>query len=219
MNPTTFSGNAAISAGWNTFKRNPVFFVCAWVLLFAATGVVDFLRMNVKENIAASFLGLVVSIAVSILVNVAQTNVALRASESPESVGYRDLWAPQYLLPFALLLVLLGVLTVLGLLCLIIPGIIISLLFLFSSFRVIDVKASVFDAMRQSARMTKGNLGGLFLFMLALIGINILGLLALVVGLLVSIPVSALALAHAYQMLKAKADVVAPPIMEPLTTG
>ena len=59
--------------------------------------------------------------------------------------------------------------------------------------------------MKESRRITRGHKWQLFGFLLMLVLINLLGLLAFVVGLFVSIPVSSLAFAHAYRLLSGKA--------------
>jgi uncharacterized membrane protein len=53
--------------------------------------------------------------------------------------------------------------------------------------------------------LTKGNRWKLFQLSLALLLLNILGLLALLVGLFVTIPVSFIAMVHAYRALKGEA--------------
>ena len=65
-------------------------------------------------------------------------------------------------------------------------------------------EGEIIGSIRRSTTLTRDRIGHLFLFVLALIGINILGLLVLVVGLLVSVPVSMLAFAHVYLKLKAR---------------
>lgn len=74
--------------------------------------------------------------------------------------------------------------------------------YLMARLAVLD-GAEILGSLSKSAAMTHGAKGHLLLLMLAMLGLNILGLMALVVGLLVSIPVSALALAHVYLKLKA----------------
>ena len=58
--------------------------------------------------------------------------------------------------------------------------------------------------MNESSRITRGHKWPLFGFVLMLVLINLLGALALIVGLLVSVPVSTLAFAHAYRVLGGK---------------
>ncbi|MCB6575032.1 hypothetical protein LI165_13470, partial [Phascolarctobacterium faecium] len=72
----------------------------------------------------------------------------------------------------------------------IVPGIIAATMLLFVKFVVVDRKMSPIDAMKESARITKGHRVTLFLFVLAIAVINIIGAILLVVPLLVTIPVS-----------------------------
>jgi uncharacterized membrane protein len=74
-------------------------------------------------------------------------------------------------------------------------------MFMFATYLVIDKNMAPMDALKESRRMTYGHKWNLFLFGLGLIGINILGFLALIIGLLVSLPVTMLAMAHAYRTL------------------
>jgi uncharacterized membrane protein len=63
--------------------------------------------------------------------------------------------------------------------------------------------ARVGDSLRQSSKLTHGVKWHLVLFVLALIAVNLLGLLVFIVGLLVSVPVSVFAFVHVYLKLKA----------------
>jgi uncharacterized membrane protein len=66
---------------------------------------------------------------------------------------------------------------------------------------VIDRDLGPIKAMKESKGITRGNKWPLLGFLLLLTLINLLGLIVLVVGLLVSIPISWLALVHAYRTL------------------
>jgi uncharacterized membrane protein len=58
-------------------------------------------------------------------------------------------------------------------------------------------------------RITKGNAFNLFLFWLVLVGVSLLGFLALVVGIIVAIPVMLLACVFVYRYLEGKKEAVA----------
>ncbi len=62
--------------------------------------------------------------------------------------------------------------------------------------------ADILETLPKSAKLTHNAKGRLALFALAIIGLNLVGLAALVVGLLVTIPISILAFAHVYLKLK-----------------
>lgn len=89
--------------------------------------------------------------------------------------------------------------TVLGMIFLIIPGIIVSLAFSLSYFLIIDKGMGPWEAMKASFDMTRG-----FRWRILAIGmlcslINMLGILCLGVGVLVTMPINMLALAALYQ--------------------
>jgi uncharacterized membrane protein len=90
-------------------------------------------------------------------------------------------------------------------LLLIVPRIIFALMFMFATFIVIDRELGPINAMNESARIAKGYKWQLFGFTLVLVLINLLGLLALVVGLLVTVPVTSLAFVHVYRVLSERA--------------
>jgi uncharacterized membrane protein len=88
-----------------------------------------------------------------------------------------------------------------GFILLIVPGIIFALMYAFSLLIVVDKGTGPLGSLRQSKELTRGVKWDLFLFWLVVIGINVLGVIALGVGLLVSVPVSTLAFIHVYRKL------------------
>ncbi len=88
-----------------------------------------------------------------------------------------------------------------GIPLLLVLGVIFSLMFMFSGFLVIDRELGPIEAMKESYRMTYGYKWNLLGLLLLLLLINVLGLLAFIVGIFVSAPVSLLAVTHAYRVL------------------
>lgn len=103
--------------------------------------------------------------------------------------------------------ILFGIMVVIGFILLIIPGIWVLSVGLFGSLIVIDTGLSPIVALKESREITKGNRLKLVGFILVVALINIIGALALGLGLLVSLPVSMLAMVHVYRkLLAAKAS-------------
>ena len=71
----------------------------------------------------------------------------------------------------------------------------------FATYLVVDRGAGPIEAIKESWRITKGHKWQLFLLMLTLILLNIAGIIAFVIGVLVTIPVTWLAVTHAYRAL------------------
>jgi uncharacterized membrane protein len=86
-------------------------------------------------------------------------------------------------------------------LALIIPGIILSMGLAFVPYLVVDRGLGPIEAIKESWRITKGHKWQLLLLFLALLGLNLLGLVALLIGIFVTVPITMLAFAHAYRTL------------------
>jgi hypothetical protein len=86
----------------------------------------------------------------------------------------------------------------LGLILLIIPGILVLLAFWPFLYVIVDHNVGVIESFKRSAELTSGNYGACFIIALATLGINLLGLLAICVGLLFSIPLTVLMFTVAY---------------------
>lgn len=97
--------------------------------------------------------------------------------------------------------ILVGLIVIGGLLLLIVPGIIWLLKYQFAMPLVVDKKLDITEAIRTSGEITKGHKGWLFGFAIVLGLINIAGALLLLVGLLVTIPLTAMAYMSVYRRL------------------
>jgi len=91
-----------------------------------------------------------------------------------------------------------GLLVILGLVLLIIPGIYWSLKYWPVTYLLVDKKMGIKEAFGVAGRMTQGTKWKTIVFGLVCVGVAILGLLALVVGLLAAVPVISIAFALLY---------------------
>jgi uncharacterized membrane protein len=107
--------------------------------------------------------------------------------------------------PFLLGAVVYGLVVALGCLLLLIPGIYWAVKYGFWGFALLDKQLNPLDALGASAELTAGEKWHLLGFGLALLGVNLLGALALGIGMLVTLPTSALAAAYVYRRLEAHA--------------
>jgi hypothetical protein len=96
------------------------------------------------------------------------------------------------------------VLVLLGFLCLIVPGVILSLMWAFTFPMLAESQVGFWEAMHQSAVLTEGYRWRLFLLALACVLILLLGLIAACIGIFVAMPVVATAFGLAYRFLQAK---------------
>ena len=93
---------------------------------------------------------------------------------------------------------LVGVIVVIGLFLLIVPGIIFYCKLIFTCYLVVDRKMGVIEAIQESWRMTRGHTGEIFLIALLAIPLYIAGLICFLVGIIVAIMWVKLAFASLY---------------------
>ncbi len=199
----TFSIRESILFGWETFKKRPLVFLGAFIITLAVSGISSAL-LEPEQGAPMTGISLllgIISALVGVMVELGILTFSIRAHDAVEKVDLKDLWNPQAFVRYLLGQIVVGFIVIVGLLLLIVPGIIAALGLMLTPYLIIDKGMQPIEAIKESWRVTKGHRMQLFLFVLSLIGINILGVLALVVGLLVSIPVSVLAVVHVYRLI------------------
>ncbi len=204
------STGSALRFGWETFKRRPWFFVGASLVILLISGAVNGFSDGIDRALShasnePTFLGSLISLALGNLVNMGATAFYLQAHDDPDNVSLAALWHPRPFWKFLGTSLLLGFAVAIGLILFIVPGVIFGLMFMFATFIVIERELGPIEAMKESGRITRGYKWQLLGFVAVLMLVNLLGVLALVVGLLVSIPVSTLAFVHIYRILAGKA--------------
>ncbi len=112
-----------------------------------------------------------------------------------------------YLLTSALF----GLIVLCGLILLIAPGVVWLLRYCFAGFLAVDRQLHPLEALRESRRITNGARGQLLVFGLACAGVNLLGAIALGVGLLFTVPTTCIAAAHVLRQLQARVSSEAQP--------
>ena len=197
----TFSGSEAVRFGWETFKKRSWFFIGVTLLVAVASGVTSGIVSSFGHDGVPQMIGSLINLVISTLIGMGVTAFFLKAHDSLDAVQSADLWHPKPFWSYLATRLLLGVVVVIGLILLIVPGFILGLMFMFSAYIVIDKGLGPIEAMKESKRITDGHKWNLLGFGLLLILLNILGAICLLVGLLVSVPVTSLALVHAYRTL------------------
>ncbi len=201
------------SFAWRTFKSRPWIFIQAGLLLFLINMAVNLVQTLLEMGAESTgglivsviaFISAIIGVAVSFLISMGEAAFFLRSHDDVNAVSLRTLWNPTPFWKFVGVSLLTGICILVGLVFLIVPGIILGILFMFAGYLVIEEKLGPIDAMKKSIELTKGNRVQLFMLSLAILGINILGFFALLVGLFVSIPVSFLMMVHAYRTLSRK---------------
>lgn len=153
---------------------------------------------------ASSAFGQLILQIASVYLTMVWVRISLRIRDGlPLNLREAALAWPRFL-EFLLTYVLYALIVAGGLILLIVPGVIWAAQFAFGIYAVVDKPLDPIAALRRSSSLTRGVKGQVLLFGLALFGINLVGALAFGLGLIITIPLTALASAHAYRQLEAR---------------
>ncbi len=198
-----FSKKEAISYGWKTTKENFKFLALTFILFVVSTTLPGILADSFKNNNGAffAFLTNLAGWVLELTVSLGIIFIGLKIYENKKTY-YKDLYAKINLfIPYLFGSIIYSVIVIAGFLLLIIPGIIWSLKFQYFSYAMVDKNLGPIDALKESSRITKKVKINLLLFNILLILINILGMLALGIGLLLTVPTTLLANVYVYKHL------------------
>lgn len=202
------SPTACIRFGWETFKKRPWFFVGAALILGVFSFSFEYEAKSKEELVqllpllpyilAAGLAWAAIRMAIEVLF----TRFLLKAHDAVETMVYMEVLPARPFWKYVGGKLAVGIVVAIGFVLFIIPGIIASIALLFTPFLIVERKLWPLEAMKESARITRGNRWNVFFLWLLVIGLNILGFFAFIVGLLVTFPVSMLAITHAYRTLE-----------------
>ena len=208
MSPRFFSKSEAILFGWNTLKKNFRFFLGMLAIVVVVNVLVGLVISSFSEE-APKVLVMVVSViswVLDLLISIGVIKITLKFCDQ-EPATYRDLFsAYRLLLNYLVGSIVYGIIVAIGFVFLIIPGIYLAVKYQFYDYLIVDKGIGPIEAIKRSGVLTEGVKRNLVLFWLALVGINILGMIALGVGLIATVPVSWLANAYVYRRLQLQAE-------------
>jgi uncharacterized membrane protein len=104
-----------------------------------------------------------------------------------------------FFIPTLVASILIGIFTFLGTVACIIPGLVIAAMYKFTYLFIIDKRMDFWQAMQASHAVVKNDYFGFTIFLVLAFLVNVLGALCLIVGLLVTIPMTFAAITVAYR--------------------
>ncbi len=161
-----------LQVGFNLFRKSPGIFI-----LYSILGV-----LALSNPMSGLLLGGPIIAGYYIVAHRIKHD---RHVEVPDFFKSFDKFVPLFILNLLITLVI-----ILGLVLLIIPGIYFAVSYLFAHFFVWFYDVDPTEAIRLSRKVVAGNFGQILLLCLILAGINILGMLAFGVGILLTFPLS-----------------------------
>lgn len=208
MSPRFFSKSDAILFGWNTLKKNFGFFLGLLAVVVAVNLTVALVMSSISDEAPRALviaLG-IISWILDLLISIGIIKISLKFCDQ-EQASYGDLFsAYRLLLNLMIGAIIYGAMVAIGTVFLIVPGIYLAIRYQFYDYLIIDKGMGPVEAIKRSGSLTEGVKLNLVLFWLMLVGINILGLIALGVGLLATVPISWLANAYVYRRLQLQTE-------------
>lgn len=210
MTNDVFSYKEALNFGWEGVKNNLVFFIGLFLLVIGLNivpSIVGAILQAIGGKSGSFFIVLlvfvisIIGIIIELLTSIGIFNVSLNYYDSG-TVKIGDFFSKWGLIgQYVMCTLVYGVIVLIGCILLIVPGIIWSIKYQFAPLLVVDKGMGAMDAIKASGDMTSGYKWDLFIFWIVLVVINVIGALALLIGLFVTIPISWLAYIWVYRKL------------------
>lgn len=199
-----FTVKESLSYGWETFKKNWKFLVVAFIIIAVAGMIPSRLHDWASENMPnIAFLFTIIGYLVQLITGIGALVIALKIVEGKKP-EYTDIYNHyNLLLNYFLGSLLYGVVVIVGIILLVVPGIIWGIKYQYTTYLIIDKKMSPMDAFKKSGKMTEGHKMKLFLLGLAFIAITLVGMMLFRLGLIVSWPIVLLSSVYVYKKLLA----------------
>lgn len=200
MKPT-FTVSEVIKTSWDLLKKQIVPLVGIFIGYMIVAGIISFIISPSTPSVGRQLLGSLISLCVSSFFvlgyykNLFQTIDGME----PQFSAYKE-QAPK-LVTAILTSLLIGIIVIIGMFLLILPGIYLALRLQFSIMFIVEENTGVIDSMKRSWAITDGQILPLFVLVLASIGIGIVGALLLGVGLFVAMPLIYMMLCYTYRIL------------------
>lgn len=184
-----------LQEAWQNFLKAPEIYIVISVAYFASQWIFSHVP----------FAGQILSLLVGMLFSPALLIVADKTHERGKG-SFEDLKSLVDLLPqIAALSIVSGVIILVGMVFLILPGIYLAVAYAFASQFVLFKKMEFWPAMETSRKLVNQSWFAIFGLCFVVFCVAIVGLLALGVGLLVSLPVAQLMLYYAFRDIQAQA--------------
>jgi uncharacterized membrane protein len=167
-----------------------------------------------KENVGLLLGGLLILIVVNVGANSLTWGIAGMVIGGPLMLGYLTIVMKlirkqpaefgmvfsgfQRFLPAFLANLLITIFSGIGLILCIVPGLFVGVIYMFTFYFMVDREGDFWPIMEASREKVMGNLGQWVILFLALLALNIVGAIPCGLGLLVTAPMSAVALGLAY---------------------
>lgn len=214
----TFTVGEALSFGWSRFSKNPL----SWIGMVILTGAVpvlasylglgDYLQsvldaaangetLDAVEPLGMrEYLLILATIVATLILQAAVVRGALDEVNGRKP-GFSDFFNLPNVGQILLTGLIVAVLTVFGFVIFIIPGLIVFFLSYLATHFVVDMRSPAISGIKRSWSVVSKNVGPLLALALTAFVLNVIGALLFGLGTLVTMPVTAIAVAYGYRTL------------------
>lgn len=202
MKTNSFSVSEALSFGWEKVKANFLFLILLMIVSFVGPNLLYMIKGML--GLDSAFYNLAFSLAswiLSIIISMGVLKIYLKVVDG-QPFKLEDILSTAHLwLKYLIGSLLYGIIIMIGLLLLVVPGIIFAIKYQYLIYLVVDEELGPLEALGKSGRITSGNKFNLFVWGLVMVLVNVVGALAFFVGLFVTIPLTSVASAYIYRKL------------------
>lgn len=200
MKKTQFSKKEAIKFGFGTAKSNILFFIGLLIIVIFVSAITASLRAGVQKSVLAYLVLSIVQYLVNVIIAMGLIRISLEfvSKLKPKLL---DIVYYKPIVRYIIASIIQGIIVFVGFILLIIPGIILAVRLQYASYLIVDKNLGPIEAIKTSWNITRGNTWNLFFFGIILGLINILGILCLLVGLFITVPLGMLATTFVYRKL------------------
>ncbi|CAA0132069.1 putative protein [Mycolicibacterium vanbaalenii] len=225
--PSGYSVGEAFSWAWNKFTNNAVPLVVATlafgVVLLILQGLINLFQILLAPDSATNYVtddsgfsfsynvtgvtGILISLVgwfLSLLVGAAIQSAFLGGVidiANGQQVAIGSFFRPRNIGNVVIATLIVGVITTVGFFLCVIPGVIASIMLMFTVIGVLDRNLAPLDAVKASFDTSKSNFGSVLLAWLVMLLVVVVGAILCGVGLLVAVPVASLILVYTYRVL------------------
>ena len=198
-----FSKREAVEFGWRTMRANiAIFIIFLVVSMLAGFFFSGFAGLFEKRLPVLSLIFNLGYILLTIAINIVGIKIALKFCDNDQRAMAEVIsFTPAQFLKFAAGYILYSLLVAAGLILFIVPGVVFMVKYQYVIYFIADKDTDISGAFQRSSAITRGIKWELFVFLILLSLINMAGVICFFVGLIVTIPVTMVAMAYVYRKL------------------
>lgn len=201
-----FVATDAVAYGWNAFKNNAGPLVVISLVILVVSAISSSLQTSARDHFFTSTALSLVGALVSMILTMGLIRAALMIVDG-RTPSVNDIFRTDDLGVYIVAAILSWLITIVGFILCILPGLIAAFLLSLFGYAIIDHYESgarvalptAVGSLRTSYEIVSRNVGSFIVLLLLLFVVNLVGLALCGLGVLVSMPVSAVAMAYAWR--------------------